>query len=195
MTRGRPGSLRRCTDRLREWSRYEWRINDGGDPVAAVEDFLADNGLPVRNLADRTGDHRPQVCGASLFVSAAAGAFLAGAPVGSPGPAMAVPDLVAVVWAHGALGRALSDGRGPRPSEPWRLSPWRLSPWRLSPWRLSPWRLSPWRLSPWRLSPWRASWDAARHAGAVGEVARGGGRGTPGDLPGGGVPGHSGRAR
>jgi para-aminobenzoate synthetase component 1 len=112
-----------------------------------VEDFLADNGLPVRNLADRTGDHRPQVCGASLFVSAAAGAFLAGAPVGSPSPAMAVPDLVAVVWAHGTPGRALSDGRGPRPSGPWRLGPW-------------------------RLGPWRASWDAARHAGAVGEVRR-----------------------
>ncbi len=52
--------------------------------------------------ADRAGHDSAPVCGAALFVSAAAAAVLAGAATGPPGPAPAVPDLVAVVYAHGA---------------------------------------------------------------------------------------------
>ncbi|MGN9906683.1 chorismate-binding protein [Phytohabitans sp. LJ34] len=51
----------------------------------------------VRQIGDKSP--RPgAAAGASVFVSAAAGAFAAGAPVGRPTPAPAVPDLVAVVY-------------------------------------------------------------------------------------------------
>ncbi|GAA0807449.1 hypothetical protein Sya03_41030 [Spirilliplanes yamanashiensis] len=41
------------------------------------------------------------MCGAALYVSAAAGAHLLGAPPGPPSPVPAVPDVVAVVYTHG----------------------------------------------------------------------------------------------
>jgi para-aminobenzoate synthetase component I len=94
----------------------EWRIADGGDPAHLVEAFLADNGLDVRNLANTSdGRHTDGLCGAAIFVSAAAGAAMVGAAGGAPTPVPAVPDLVAVVYDHRASGgpRGAGGSAGP----------------------------------------------------------------------------------
>jgi para-aminobenzoate synthetase component 1 len=100
-----PGAPVACADRLREHRRFSWRARDGGDPAELVTQFLSDNGLPVRDLRGAAGAPHPygelRVCGAALYVSAAAGAYLVGAPPGRPSPVPAVPDVVAVVYTHG----------------------------------------------------------------------------------------------
>jgi para-aminobenzoate synthetase component 1 len=104
----------------------EWRMADGGDPAELVEDFLADQGLPVRDLAApaRSGNHAGRAGGASLFFSAAAGAYLAGAPSGRLSPAPVVPDVVAVAWHPGGPAPAATPGQ---PPGRWRLGRWRAS--------------------------------------------------------------------
>jgi len=62
------------------------------------------------------------VCGAALFLSAAAGAhlagaYLAGAQTGAASPAPAIPDVVAVVYGHGPRAE-------PSPTGDWRLGRW-----------------------------------------------------------------------
>jgi len=90
-----------------------------------LEDFLAAEGLPVRELAALGPGRRcGEVAGATLFLSAAACARLAGAPPGLPTPAPAVPDLVAVVWSRTGSAPAPPDAPA---REPWRLGPWRPS--------------------------------------------------------------------
>lgn len=80
----------------------------------------------MRDVAAVGGRHPQEVCGASVFVSAAAGARMVGAPVGEPTPAPAVPDIVAVVYGHG--GPSKPGGPGPASqAAPWRLEPWRAS--------------------------------------------------------------------
>lgn len=93
MSRSRPDGLIKLPDQRRERSRLEWRIGDSGDPAGLVEDFLADQGLPVRDLAGLPGPGARTGPEASLFVSAAAGAQLAGGPTGRPSPVPAVPDV------------------------------------------------------------------------------------------------------
>jgi hypothetical protein len=74
-------------DPLPERSRLEWRIGDAGDPARLIEDYLADQGLPVRDLGPgrggglgagrgRTDPAAGQAYGATLFVSAAGCAHL-----------------------------------------------------------------------------------------------------------------------
>jgi para-aminobenzoate synthetase component I len=107
---------------FRERSRVEWRIDSGGDPFHLLQAFLDRHGLPVRDLG-QIGDTPPRpgaAAGASVFVSAAAGAWAAGAPVGPPSPAPAVPDLVAVAYDPATPGVAPEDG-------PWELGEWRPS--------------------------------------------------------------------
>jgi para-aminobenzoate synthetase component 1 len=106
-------------DRPWERSRLEWRVGDGGDPAALLEEFLHNEGLPVRNLAN-SGTGRP-AAGATVLVSAAAGAVMAGAPVGPPTPAPAVPDLVAVAWQPRRRAPAA------RAAGTWRIGRWRPS--------------------------------------------------------------------
>jgi para-aminobenzoate synthetase component 1 len=89
-----------------------------------VTRFLADSGLPIDDLSRNRGPGAPAgTCGAALFVSAAAGAVLAGGAVGVPSPAPAVPDLAVVVFEHRAL--------PPLPPEP-RHAPFALGAWRPS---------------------------------------------------------------
>jgi para-aminobenzoate synthetase component 1 len=88
----------------------------------AADRVRADRTGDPRTAPDRAGHDSAPVCGAALFVSAAAAAVLAGAATGPPGPAPAVPDLVAVVYAHG----------DPTPDPPPVDGGYRLGPWRPS---------------------------------------------------------------
>jgi para-aminobenzoate synthetase component I len=116
------GASQSCFGVVSERVRFEWWIGDGGDPAHLLEEFLADNGLPVRDVG-RPGVHGAGgVCGASVFLSAAAGARMAGAPTGAPSPAPAVPDLFAADYTHTA-----PESTRPAAARPglWRLGPWR----------------------------------------------------------------------
>ncbi|MFI7427951.1 chorismate-binding protein [Micromonospora sp. NPDC049836] len=116
-----PAAPAGCRARLVERARLEWRLTDGGDPAALAEDFLAAHGVDLRDLA-RPARHDPDgVCGAALYLSAAAGAYAVGGPTGAPTPAPALPDLVVAVYGH-------SD----RPARPPAAGPagWWLGPWR-----------------------------------------------------------------
>ncbi|MEH0938518.1 chorismate-binding protein [Micromonospora psammae] len=110
-----------CRSVLVERARYEWRPTDGGDPAALAEQFLAAHGLPVTDLTRPAAHESTGVCGAALYVSAAAGALMAGGPTGAPNPAPALPELAVVVYGH-----------APRVAEP-PLSPtqgrWWLGEW------------------------------------------------------------------
>jgi para-aminobenzoate synthetase component I len=119
-----PGAPRPGTGRLGERCRLQWRISDGGDPAALAEEFLAEAGLPVGNLSGKVPPARDN-WGAVLYVSAAAGAYLAGAPIGAASPAPAIPDLVAVVYEDG-IDAAAASPLGPR-SVSWQLGEWRES--------------------------------------------------------------------
>jgi para-aminobenzoate synthetase component I len=94
----RAGGVQSWAGGLVERRRLQWRISDGGDPAALVEDFLAEAGLLIGNLPGNVppaGDIR----GAAVYLSAAAGAYLAGAPPGAPSPVPAIPDVVVVLYA------------------------------------------------------------------------------------------------
>ncbi|GAA3749376.1 hypothetical protein GCM10022225_37060 [Plantactinospora mayteni] len=121
-----PGAPAGCAPRLVEHDRLQCRADGPDDPATLLEEFLAGHGLPVRDLT-RPGVHRPDgpagtVCGAAVFVSAAAGARMVGAAASPASPAPAVPDLVAVVYRHGT---APADGwPRRRPAGDWELGPW-----------------------------------------------------------------------
>jgi len=153
-----PAAPRGCADDRVECDRLEWRLGDGGDPAGRLEEFLADLGLPVGNLAappDRWAGHAPgRVCGAAVFVSAAAGAWLAGAPAGPAAPLAALPDVVAVGYRHRAgPGHRHQTGGGSAPAR-WHTG-----------------------AEAWLLGPWRDSWTPDQHAGAVRQVRAAIGRG------------------
>ncbi len=102
-------------------------MGDAGDPAALVQSFLSEHGLPVGDLSappPSAADCRADVCGASLYVSAAAGAWFAGAPsVAGPmhgGP----PDVVAVVWSHR---RSIPPPRQAVSTGQFQLGPWQES--------------------------------------------------------------------
>jgi para-aminobenzoate synthetase component 1 len=119
-----------CGGRLAERSRLEWRLASGADPAQVLTDFLADAGLssPTRPELDgkdsaRQNQHLDDSsCGAVVLLSAAACAVIAGTPAGPPTPAPAVPDLVAVVFAHGPVRRPLVPA-----ADRFRVGPWRPS--------------------------------------------------------------------
>ncbi|MEV1331442.1 chorismate-binding protein [Micromonospora costi] len=114
-----PAAPAGCRRTLVERARWEWRPADGGDPAAAAQDFLAAHGLPLDDLARPAAGHDPTgPCGAALYVSAAAGALLAGAPPGAATPAPALPDVAVVVYGHADTPRVR-----PAPG-PWRLGDW-----------------------------------------------------------------------
>ncbi|WP_433111170.1 chorismate-binding protein [Micromonospora sp. CA-246542] len=107
-----------CRDRLVERARLQWHRADGGDPAVLAEEFLAAHDLDLRDL-NRPAAHSPTVCGAALYLSAAAGAHLAGVPTTAPEPAPTLPDLAVVVYDHGPT-------RAPTAPDdtPWWLGPW-----------------------------------------------------------------------
>ncbi|MEU6204932.1 chorismate-binding protein [Micromonospora musae] len=118
-----PAAPAGCRRTLVERARWQWRPSDGGDPAADVQEFLAAHGLPLDDLARPAPEHHPDgPCGAALYVSAAAGALLTGAPAGAPTPAPALPEIAVVVYGHTAA----------PPPPPSAAGAWRLSDWRES---------------------------------------------------------------
>lgn len=80
----------------------------------------------MRNL-NRTAtqvhpDGAGTVCGAALYVSAAAGSVMAGGALGAESPVPVVPDVHAVIYVH--------DVRTSPDSSPTNLSPWWVGDWR-----------------------------------------------------------------
>ncbi|MFJ8579718.1 chorismate-binding protein [Micromonospora sp. NPDC093277] len=116
-----PGAPGGCRERLVERARLQWRTADGGDPATLAQEFLAAHGIALDDLARPAGHDPSGVCGAALYLSAAAGARAAGGAPGAPTPAPALPDLVVVVYGHA--------DRPPAPQPPagsnWWLGDWR----------------------------------------------------------------------
>ncbi|ABP54822.1 chorismate-binding protein [Salinispora tropica] len=111
-----------------ERARWEWRVGDGGDPAALVQEFLAAHGLALDDLARPAGRIGQRVCGAALYVSAAAGALGVGRGPGPATPAPALPEVAVVVYGHAPASR----GRpARRRSSGWWLGAWAESwaPW------------------------------------------------------------------
>jgi para-aminobenzoate synthetase component 1 len=128
---------------------FQWRASDGGDGAERLADFLASNGLPVRNIGRSVSRIHPirdgQTCGAALYVSAAAGCVMAGGRPGAPSPVPAIPDIYAVVFGH-------------------RCAP-------------AHQKLSDMRIGRFDLGQWDPSWSPDEHAGAVEAVRDAIGRG------------------
>ncbi|MDG4831037.1 chorismate-binding protein [Solwaraspora sp. WMMD1047] len=149
-----PGAPPACRAGLVERARLHWYADTGGDPAARLADFLTGHGLPVADLARAAAadDHRPgAVCGAAVLISAAAGARITGAAAAAPTPAPAVPDLVAVIYAHPPHPVPPPDPRPP--ATPPRADGTPVAGRR--------------RVGPWRVGPWRDSWTTDQHAAAV----------------------------
>ena len=90
--------------------------------------YLAEAGLPVRMLG-RTGNichpiGPGSVCGAALYVSAAAASVMAGGPPGAESPISDIPDVVAHVFLHTPPAVVPHSGLG---DAPWWLGEWRES--------------------------------------------------------------------
>src|SRR4051812_18927214 len=99
-----PGAPASCQGRHRALAVFEWFCCDDGDPAELVADFLAGNGLPVRKIGRTATQVHPTgagtLCGAALYVSAAAGSVMAGGPSAAPTPVPTIPDIYAVVYTH-----------------------------------------------------------------------------------------------
>ncbi|WP_344173740.1 chorismate-binding protein [Pilimelia columellifera] len=125
---------------LRERARWQWRLGDPGDPLSDLCLFLADQGIPVDDLARPGGAARPGAAfGAAVFVSAAASACAIGAPPGRATPAPAVPDIVAIAYDRTRRSVPTPTGTFTRKSE-------------------------------WRVGHWTPSWTSGQHADAVDAV-------------------------
>ncbi|NUO55039.1 MAG: anthranilate synthase component I family protein [Hamadaea sp.] len=149
---GPPGVPARCRRHATPVARLEWRPGDPVDagltPAELVEFFLSEHGLPVRDLAAAGSGldlpHGPgDVCGAALYVSAAAGAALAGGSPGRSTPVPEVPEIAAIVYAHSEYSVTQSSDLG------------------------SP---SAMASAQFVLEPWIPSWTESDHAEAVAAV-------------------------
>ena len=122
-----PGAPASCRGRHRAHRAFSWYLGDAGDPAELVAGFLSDNGLSVRNLGRTVSQIHPDgagtLCGAALYVSAAAACVMSGAVLGRPSPVPGIPDVYAVVHRHG----------GTADPVPWLTgggAPWWLGRWR-----------------------------------------------------------------
>ncbi|MEV8513597.1 chorismate-binding protein, partial [Dactylosporangium sp. NPDC051484] len=87
-----PGLPAACRSRVWERSRLEWHARDGGDPLQLLTAFAESHGVPVGDLASSRKVIDASTCGIAVLLSP---------PSVTPSPAAAVPDLVAVAYAHG----------------------------------------------------------------------------------------------
>lgn len=116
-----PAAPRACRHAHIERARWEWRIGDGGDPAALAQEFLAAHGLALDDLARPAGHAPERVCGAALYVSAAAGALGVGRGPGPATPAPALPEVAVVVYGHAATSYSRPTHRR---SSDWWLGAW-----------------------------------------------------------------------
>ena len=107
---GRPPAFR---GPLAELERVEWRVGDGGDPGALLQDLLRRHGLDGPPALQRG------TAGVALLLGATGCAALAGLPLPAPSPVPAVPDLVAVAVRPG--------GRCAPPPGSARVAGWKAS--------------------------------------------------------------------
>ena len=138
-----PAAPASCQGRHRVLHTFEWSLGDPGDPAQLVADYLGGNGLPVRDIGRTATQVHPNgagsLCGAALYVSAAAGSVMAGGAPEALSPVPDIPDVYAAVHVHthttsgGPFGSHVGDSRP----------------------------------SGFRLGPWRESWSRAEHAAAV----------------------------
>ncbi len=110
---GLPVTLR---GRLHERARWEWRAADGGDPLAAIEGFLAAEGLDLRDLTRPAGPGTGAPVGAALLLGAQAGPPETRMSA-RPSPCAGVPDAAVVVYGRAPYARRESTGPG-------ELGPW-----------------------------------------------------------------------
>lgn len=89
--------------------------------MVRVQEFLAAHGLTLDDLARPAARTPERVCGAALYVSAAAGALGVGRGPGPATPAPALPDVAVVVYGHAATAHRRPAHR--RPSA-WWLGAW-----------------------------------------------------------------------
>jgi para-aminobenzoate synthetase component 1 len=115
-----PGAPASCQGSHRASSTFRWSVGDTGDPAELVANYLSANGLAVRDLRRTATQVHPDgcgtVCGAALYVSAAAGSVMVGGPPGASSPVPSIPDVSATVFTHG----------DPAPAGSWRPGSWRL---------------------------------------------------------------------
>ncbi|MEU8243414.1 chorismate-binding protein [Actinoplanes missouriensis] len=170
-----PAAPAACQARHHALRVFRWHRGDPGDPAELLSDFLAGNGLPVRNLG-RTADKNKTIgdgtiCGAALYVSADAGCVMVGGDLGAPSPVPDVPDVYAVVYQHNSKSQEKSGGGADRSDG------WRGASWQPGPGRPGDERLEPGQPGAWQLGPWRESWSRDEHARAVTAVRQAIGRG------------------
>ncbi|MET8202329.1 chorismate-binding protein [Micromonospora taraxaci] len=117
-----PAAPAACRGARTERARLQWHLRDGGDPAALAEEFLAAHGLALHDLSRPATAHHDGagVCGAAFYLSAAAGAHLAGAPTTAPEPAPTLPDLTVVVYGH----HPTPANPAGRPASAWWLGEW-----------------------------------------------------------------------
>src|SRR5690242_7377490 len=112
----RPGAPPACRENVWERSRFEWRTGMPGDPFALLTEFLANQGITLREVGF-SRSVTPDLCGAAVLLGASL------APGSRPSPASAVPDLVCVVYEH----QSVSGVSSPRPAARFELGDWRPS--------------------------------------------------------------------
>src|SRR3954462_12031135 len=99
-----PGAPASCQGRHRVSPAFRWWAGDPGDPTELLSGYLEANGLPVRDIGRTAPQVHPvvagTVCGAALYVSAAAGAVMAGPAPGPPSPVPDIPDVYAAIYVH-----------------------------------------------------------------------------------------------
>nr|WP_064741718.1 chorismate-binding protein [Hamadaea tsunoensis] len=174
-------------------ARLEWWLGQSlppgvNEPAELLEHFLTRHGLAVGDLSSRAGTDPAgpsshTVCGAAVFLSAAASAAMAGALPGRPTPAPDVPDLTAIVYANSrsTVTQSSDLGSGPgsadldlengsAPNGTYRACSEFISPAGRETWTGGDSRtggIGGMSGEPWRLGAWRPSWTPAEHAGAV----------------------------
>jgi para-aminobenzoate synthetase component 1 len=179
---GPPAMPARCRAHAAPVARLEWW---SGQPLPAgvrdcaelVESFLRRHGLEVGDLAaphtePPAARGRHVVCGAALYLSAAAGAALVHGPPGRPTPAPEVPDVVAIVYAEKSSPTTQSDDLGSElPLTPAESGHGSIDSApgadRCAQVRAE---TGAGRRADWKLGTWRPSWTPGEHAEAVAHV-------------------------
>ncbi len=176
-----PGAPASCQGRHRVLTGFEWYVGDPGDPAQLVAMFLHSYGLGSLKIRRTASQVHPigagTICGATLYVSAAAGSVINNVRPRQPSPVPAIPDVYAVVYTHTDEARppaAVADS--PKPSPPALRSREVGLPGAGPPEPRSPQVGLP-EPGEWELGEWTSTWSRAEHGAAVEQVRAAIGRG------------------